>query len=404
MSQTEKIRFAGYDGDELDARLELPLGEPRAYALFAHCFSCTKSSLAATHIARHLTAHGIAVLRFDFTGLGQSEGDFANTNFSSNVQDVIAAANWLKAEKGACDLLIGHSLGGAAIIVAAGELPEVKAVVTLGAPADADHVLHTIASDLETIEQAGKAEVTIADNTFTIKRQFVEDVREASVRAAAAKLHRPLLIMHSPLDEVVGIDNATELFIAARHPKSFVSLDHADHLLSSRADAEFAADTLAAWASRYIETRNPPDDMPAIPRETVLVSETGEGPYANHVITGPHLLRADEPEDRGGLDTGPSPTEFLCAALAACTTITLRMYLNRKAWPADHISCKVRWLRSMEKDETGWAPVIFRREISVKGELSDEERSRLEDIANKCPVHNILHHASQVETTIRGED
>lgn len=403
MITTERIQFKGYDGDMLDARLELPAKPARAFALFAHCFSCTKASLAASRISRRLAERGIAVLRFDFTGLGQSEGDFANTNFSSNVQDLIAAANWLIENHGACDLLVGHSLGGAACLVAANHLPDVKAVATIGSPADADHILHTLSSSLDTIEETGKAEVQIASERFTIKKQFVDDVREANVREGTAALHRPLMIMHSPLDEVVGIDNATELFIAAKHPKSFVSLDKADHMLSAREDSEFVADTLAAWAFGYVGKSHLPEEAAKIPREQMLVTETGEGPYANYYVTGDHVARVDEPEDRGGLDTGPTPTELLCAALGACTTITLRMYLNRKGWDATHISCQVRWLRNMEKDETGWAPVIFKREIAVQGNLTEDQRGRLEEIANKCPVHNILHHASTIETTIKEE-
>ena len=239
MGQTRRVQFTGHDGDLLDARPELPDTKPRAFALFAHCFSCSKESLAASRISRRLTDHGIAVLRFDFTGLGASEGDFANTNFSSNVDDLLAAANWLKSEHGRVDILVGHSLGGAAVVVAGSRMSDLKAVATLGAPSDADHVLQQFAPQLATIEQEGMARVELDERPFTIKRQFVEDVRSARVQEAATALRCPLLVMHAPHDAVVGLDNATELFVAARHPKSFVCLDGANHLLSRREDAEY---------------------------------------------------------------------------------------------------------------------------------------------------------------------
>ncbi len=403
MSQTERVQFPGYDGDQLDARLELPKGKPLAFALFAHCFSCSKDSLAASRISRRLTSHGIAVLRFDFTGIGGSDGDFANTNFSSNVQDVIAAAQWLRKTRGSCDLLVGHSLGGAAILVAALDLPDVRALVTIGSPSDADHVLGQIAPALETIETDGKADVELGPQAFTIKRQFVEDVRSARVRDAVSRLHRPLLVMHSPVDEIVGIDNATELFVAARHPKSFVSLDHADHLLSRKEDAQHAADTLAAWAARYVEADlvMTDDEESGIPRGTVRVAETGEGGYANKAETGDHHWPVDEPLSYGGLDTGPTPTELLDAALAACTTITLRMYLNRKGWKADHISTIVSHSRADDKNNDGWNPITFHREVEVIGELTEDQRGRIIEIANKCPVHKMLHHPAEIETKLK---
>ena len=404
MGKTERIQFKGFDGDVLDARLESPAGKPKAFALFAHCFSCTKSSLAATHISRRLTEHGIAVLRFDFTGLGQSEGDFSNTNFSSNVQDILAAADWLKTECGSCDLLVGHSLGGAAVLVAASKIDQLKAVVTIGAPADADHILHTLSSDLDRIQECGKASVTLGGQAFTIKEQFVSDVQRAQVRDAAGALRLPLLFLHAPLDETVSIDNATDLFVAARHPKSFISLDKADHLLSRESDARYAADALAGWASAYLGDVAERASLPDIPRGEVLSSETGEGPYANHIVSGEHVLRSDEPASVGGLDTGLAPTEFLSAALAACTSITLRMYLNRKDWPADHIAVRVHMDRSSEKDATGFAPAVFRRDLSVTGPLSEDQRSRLVEIANKCPVHKILHAGSDIRTTISEVD
>lgn len=401
MADTVKVEFEGHDGSRLDARLDTPAGRPRGYALFTHCFSCSKDLLVASRLARRLVSHGFAVLRFDFTGLGHSEGDFSNTNFSSNVDDLIAAANWLTQTHGRCDLLIGHSLGGAAAIVAGTRLPQVRAVVTLGAPARADHVLRQLSPKLDEIDATGEANVILLGREFTIRKQFVNDVSEARVTDAAERLKRPLMIMHAPLDEIVGIDNATELFMAAKHPKSFVSLDHADHLLSNKVDTDFAADTIAAWASRYIpeDVRPMPDQT--VPRGKVRVSETGEGGYANFVQTGHHILRTDEPTDLGGHDTGPTPVEFLSAALAACTSITLRMYLDRKGWQADHISVDVSFSRAEEKDENGWNQVTFTRELNVEGPLTEDQRNRLGEIADKCPVHRILSHRSDIVTILR---
>lgn len=400
MGQTRRVQFTGHDGDLLDARLELPDTNPRAFALFAHCFSCSKESLAASRISRRLTDHGIAVLRFDFTGLGASEGDFANTNFSSNVDDLLAAANWLKSEHGRVDILVGHSLGGAAVVVAGSRMSDLKAVATLGAPSDADHVLQQFAPQLATIEQEGMARVELDERPFTIKRQFVEDVRSARVQEAARALRCPLLVMHAPHDAVVGLDNATELFVAARHPKSFVCLDGANHLLSRREDAEYAADMIAAWLTKYI---GPEDDTPQIelPRGIVRVAETGAGGYANQVQARHHVTRSDEPSELGGLDTGPTPTEYLSAALGACTTITLRMYANRKKWNVDGISVDVSHKKAETADDTGWKQDIFTRELSVSGALEEEQTSRLVEIAEKCPVHRMLTHASMVETKLK---
>ena len=402
MATTERVSFPGHDGSMLDARLELPDGTPRAHALFAHCFSCSKDTLAASRVSRYLVQHGIAVLRFDFTGLGNSDGDFSNTNFSTNVDDLVAAANWLKNKAGgALDLMIGHSLGGAAVIVAAAKIPEVRAVATINAPSDAEHVLHQFYPALDQIEAEGSANVTLAGQPFTIKKQFVEDVRDATVMQAVSDLKRPLLIMHSPTDNTVGVESATQLFVAAKHPKSFVSLDGADHLLQRRSDADFVADTIAAWASRYISAIQPSfDDRISAPDGNVRASETGEGPYANIITAGAHQIRSDEPTSVGGLDTGPTPTQLLDAALASCTSITMRMYLDHKGWDATHIAVDVYHTRADVADDEGWKSVTYHRTIKVEGDLSEAERSRLIEIANKCPVHKMLHHASNIETRL----
>ena len=283
--------------------------------------------------------------------------------------------------------------------MAATKLPFVKAVATIGAPSEAGHVLRQMPGVMEAIDEKGEADVLLADRPFKIKRQFVEDVKGSEVREAAAKLKRPLIILHSPVDEIVSIENATGLFISAKHPKSFVSLDHADHLLTNPVDTEYAADVIAAWADRYI-SEPVAIQPPAHPssHDTVIVSETGEGGYANHVVTEHHLMRADEPENLGGLDTGPAPYEFISAGLGACTSITLRMYLNRKNWPVDHIRVNVTHSKEDPENGSDRQKDVFTRELQVTGDLSEDQRSRLVEIANKCPVHKTLHNASEIRT------
>ena len=404
MAQSEKIEFPGHDGGRLAARLDLPDGPLRAVALFAHCFSCSKDILAARRLAERLTDHGIGVLRFDFTGLGLSEGDFSNTNFSSNVGDLLAAVDWLDQRFGRTDLLIGHSLGGAAVIVAATRLPQVKAVATIGAPSEADHVLHNFAPHLDEIESQGEAEVSLAGRPFRIKKQFVEDVRAASVRDAAGSLRRPLLVLHSPVDETVGIDNATGLFIAARHPKSFISLDDADHLLRRKEDALYAADAIAGWASHYVFKGAP--EAPGNPSSeldgAVVVEETGGGRYENRVVAGPHVFLADEPGSVGGGDRGPDPYELLSASLGACTSMTIRMYAARKGWPLEKVRVEVSHTKDHAEDcancEDGQKVDIFERTLTITGDLDEDQRAKLTEIADKCPVHRTLHSPVVVRT------
>ncbi|WP_304072896.1 bifunctional alpha/beta hydrolase/OsmC family protein [Maricaulis maris] len=408
MAQTRRVDFEGALGETLAARLEMPHGRPRAYALFAHCFSCSKDILAASRIARRLTAAGFAVLRFDFTGLGQSEGDFANTNFSSNIADLIAAAGYLEAEHAAPSLLIGHSLGGAAVIAAAGQLPSVRAVATIGAPADAAHVTQQFAADVDAIEREGVARVELAGRTFTLKKQFLDDIGGHRVEDAAAALHRPLLLLHAPTDAIVAIDNASRLFRAARHPKSFVSLDDADHLLGSRPDAEYAADMIAAWAERYLpETRPEPPESAG--EGVVVVRETGAGPYENHVVAGEHVMLADEPASVGGLDAGPSPYGYLSAALGSCTSMTLRMYADRKGLPLDRVTVSTGHHKGHADDCADCVDGqerhvdIFEREITLEGELDAAQTARLLEIADKCPVHRTLHSPVVVRTRLKDD-
>lgn len=392
--RTDKVTFTGSLGETLAARLERPSGPARAYALFAHCFSCSKDIHAAQRISRRLTRHGIAVMRFDFTGLGQSEGDFANTNFSSNIEDLVKAAQWLAAEYTAPGLLIGHSLGGAAVIAAAARLPGVRAVATIGAPADAAHVRKQFMDQVGDIERDGEAQVMLAGRPFRIRKQFLDDIEGHKLDAMVASLRAALLFAHSPLDETVSIDNATRLFVAARHPKTFLSLDHADHLLSKEADAHHAADVIAAWALRYAGAPELPEPLRAPDGRAALVEETGLGGYHSWAAAGPHAFIVDEPESMGGLEGGPHPFQLLCASLAACTTMTLRMYAQRKG----HDLGRIRTLVTHERNTGGEGPAdIFRRVISVEGGAGDLSDKLLE-IAGKCPVHRTLERASRIET------
>ncbi|MCI4646435.1 MAG: bifunctional alpha/beta hydrolase/OsmC family protein [Hyphomonadaceae bacterium] len=406
--QTGRIEFPGADGQVLAARIDLPPGPVRAWALFAHCFSCSKDVHAAHRIARRLAAHGLGVMRFDFTGLGQSEGDFANTNFSTNVQDLLAAANWLQAETGGPHLLIGHSLGGAAAIVAGGQIESVKAVATLGAPADADHVLAAFDDQVADIETDGEAEVHLAGRPFTIKRQFLDDVRGASVRDAASALRKPLLILHAPLDDIVGIENATGLFTAARHPKSFISLDMADHLLSEPGEADHAAEAIAGWVGRYLPSGDAAMSAPSSPiGAEVYVSETGRSAYEVSVRAGAHSMLADEPVSVGGGGAGPDPYDYVAAGLGACTAMTLRMYASRKDWPLEKVSVSVSHEKSHAEDcaqcEKGRKVDVFTRTLHVQGALDDDQRARLVEIAEKCPVHRTLMEPNMIRTHLAGD-
>lgn len=388
------ITFPGSQGAGLAARLEWPLGRPRAFALFAHCFTCSKESLAAVRIGAALAERGIATLRFDFTGLGGSGGDFASTNFSSNVADLVAAADWLREQHEAPRILVGHSLGGAAVLAAASRIPEAVAVATLGAPYQPAHVRHLIEHAAPEIEARGEAEVSLGNRTFRIRRQFLDDIAALDSSGAIGALRKALLVMHSPRDEVVGVDNAASIFMAARHPKSFVSLDSADHLLTKRADAEYAGAVLAAWASRYLEQAGRPTED--LPPGVVRVAEAGSGRYTQTVRVGRHALVADEPAAAGGNDLGPSPYDLLLAGLGACTAMTLRIYAAQKQWPLEQVAVDLRHEKIHATDceacETKDGKVDrIERVIRVEGDLDQAQRQRLLEIANKCPVHRTLH-------------
>ncbi|ANW03539.1 bifunctional alpha/beta hydrolase/OsmC family protein [Bradyrhizobium icense] len=393
----ERFQFTGEGGHQLAAALDIPDGPVQAYALFAHCFTCGKDVLAAKRIATALTAKGIAVLRFDFTGLGSSEGEFANSTFSSNVADLVHAADHLRETHGAPAILIGHSLGGAAILAAAGQIPEAKAVVTIAAPSDPVHVTHLFRDRLEDIRTHGTVEVQLAGRPFHIKREFLDDIAEQSLAAHIANLHKALLIMHSPTDDTVGIDNATRIFVAAKHPKSFMSLSGSDHLLSEKRDGAYVAGVIAAWAERYIEpaAAQPVPAASEAPRN-VVVRETRSSKFQQIVTAGPHEMVADEPVALGGQDSGPGPYDFLLAGLGACTSMTMRMYADRKSLPMDRVTVTLKHSKIHAKDceecETreGMLDQID-RVIAIEGSALDaDQRARLMEIADKCPVHRTL--------------
>jgi putative redox protein len=398
------VSFPGAFGTALAARLDGPAGAPLAYAIFAHCFTCSKETKAAATISAALAERGFAVLRFDFTGLGGSEGDFANTNFSSNVDDLVAAADFLRREHRAPALLVGHSLGGTAVLAAAAKVPEAVAVATLGSPFDPEHVLGLIKGSVGKIDSEGDAQVDIGGRSFRIKKQFLEDIRGQKIGLAAAQLGKALMVMHSPRDTIVNIDNAARIFTAAKHPKSFVSLDPADHLMSNRADAAYAGQLLGDWALRYVPAPQAAATPTARPGK-VLVRETREGKFTNQVFVGAHVIRADEPVAAGGLDTGPGPYDLLCASLGACTSMTLRMYADLKGIPLERVSVELEHDKIHAADCAECATregKIDRidRLITLEGELDAQQRAKLLEIADKCPVHRTLHSEILIKTRL----
>ena len=405
MIKSERLAFTGAFGHQLAARLDSS-PQPRAYALFAHCFTCSKDLKATARISRALVERGIAVLRFDFTGLGESAGDFADTNFSSNLEDLLAAVDFMRRTYAAPKLLIGHSLGGAAVLAMAGRVPESVAVATLGAPSDPEHLSAGILRSAPELAAAEEAEVVLAGRPFRIRRQFLDDLSDQGVLKAVRRLDRALLILHSPIDEVVDVDHARQIYQAARHPKSFVSLDGADHLLlKDPADAAYVADVLAAWAGRYLETAEVEAEAaapaPALEHGEVWVSG-GESGYRQRVRAGRHELMADEPVSVGGGDAGPNPYDYLLAALGTCTNMTLRMYADRKGWPLEGVDTRSRHSKIHARDceecqsESGKIDLI-EKAIEIRGPLSEEQRARLLEIAGRCPVHRTL----TSETVIR---
>lgn len=399
----ERVTFTGHDGSVLAARLDLPEGPHLATALFAHCFTCSKDIVAARRMGHRLATLGLAVMRFDFTGLGHSEGEFGNTDFTSNVGDLQAAAAFLAGRGMAPSLLVGHSLGGAAMIKAAPEIKSAKAVAVLGTPFDPEHVTRNFGSALDKIRKQGAAEVDLGGRTFRITRDFLDDVEAASLKPALAQMRAALLVMHAPRDAIVGIDNATRIFTAARHPKSFVTLDDADHLISTPQDADYAADMIATWAKRYLDLR-PPAPPPGVPEGIVRVSEADPEGFLQDVSAGPdHHAKADEPAAYGGTNRGMSPYGFIAAGLGACTSMTIRMYARRKGWKLTHVRVDVSHDKMHAQDAkagTGDKIDMFRREIYLEGNLTEEQRSRLLEIADKCPVHRTLERTSTIQTVL----
>ncbi|MBZ8118652.1 bifunctional alpha/beta hydrolase/OsmC family protein [Roseovarius sp. LXJ103] len=398
---TERLTFTGHDGSELAARLDMPDGAHMATALFAHCFTCSKDIPAARRISARLAGAGIAVLRFDFTGLGHSSGEFANTTFTSNVEDITLAAAALAARGMAPVLLIGHSLGGAAVLRAARQIDSVQAVATIGAPFDPGHVTHNFGGALDEIAATGSAEVQLGGRPVRIGQSFVEDVSAASLADDIAHLGRALLVLHAPRDETVGIENASQIFGAAKHPKSFVTLDEADHLITAPKDAEYAAEVIAAWATRYL-TLTPPAPPPGAPEGIVRVAEASPDGFLQDVNAGPrHHALADEPLAYGGTDKGMSPYGFLAAGLGACTSMTIRMYARRKGWPLTHIRVEVSHDKVHAQDadcgRLGKADT-FIRTVFLDGDLDADQRARLLEIADKCPVHRTLEASAHIVT------
>jgi uncharacterized OsmC-like protein/alpha-beta hydrolase superfamily lysophospholipase len=399
----EKFDFRSFQGHTLAALLDRPDGPARAVALFAHCFTCGKDVRAARRIADGLKLHGIAVLRFDFTGLGASEGEFANTTFSSNVDDLVAAADHLRERFMAPAILIGHSLGGAAVLAAAHRIAEARAVVTIAAPADPAHVTGLLGEQLDKVREHGEVEVKLAGRPFRIRRALLDDIAEQNLTARIASLHKALLVFHSPTDDTVGIDNASRIFLAAKHPKSFISLAGADHLLSRAGDAAYVASVVAAWAERYLDmvtdNRATDDTAPG----TVVVRETGRGKFQQEVIIGEHRLLADEPVKAGGMDSGPGPYDLLLAGLGACTSMTLRLYADRKQLPLKRAVVRLQHNKIHAADcadcETKEGMVDhIERVITLEGDLDAEQRARLMEIADKCPVHRTLESEIDIHT------
>lgn len=406
-ASVNKITFIGSQGHELAGRLDLPPKEPAAIALFAHCFTCGKDVAAASRISAGLVAEGFGVLRFDFTGLGSSQGEFANTNFTSNVDDLIAAADMLRDRHHAPSLLVGHSLGGAAVLAAAARIPEVTAVATIAAPSDPAHVTGVFTHDaLDAINQHGEAQVDLAGRPFRITRQFLDDIGGQRLDDAVSTLGAALLVMHSPVDALVDVDHARRIYMSARHPKSFISLDGADHLLTSRADSAYVARVLAAWASRYVPqaTVAATGTAPERREGEVVVENADTGDFAQTVYAGRHVLTADEPLGVGD-DSGPTPYDLLLAGLGACTAMTLRMYARRKGLPLDHVKVTLSHERTHSDDCTAPDAAPCRverisRHIELTGDLDDQQQARLLDIADKCPVHRTLEGDLRVSTTL----
>lgn len=399
---TKKVYFNNKNGYKLSAKIDFPITrEPMAFAVFAHVFTGNKNLVASKHISRAMTLNGIAVLRFDFTGLGESEGDFSDSNFTSNVEDLIAACNFLTDNYKSPKIIIGHSLGGAASIFAASQVESIQAVATIGSPAEPDHVAHLLESDIDEIYNTGRARVNIGGRHFTIKKQFLDDLQNKNLYSVLSKMRKALLVLHSPQDKIVDIENAARIYHAAFHPKSFITLDNADHLLTSKDDAHYTGNVIASWVKRYIAV----GEHKALSTHKDVLARLGASGFTTDVLAGKHTLIADEPEKSGGNDFGPSPYEMLNAALGACTAMTLQMYARRKGWDLTEVNVHLSFSRSYKDDcehcdKSDGRLEEFFREIELIGDLSPDQKQRLMEIADKCPVHRTLEAKAKIHTVL----
>ncbi|KAA5828028.1 OsmC family protein [Algibacter amylolyticus] len=400
-----KLSIQNKKGHKLQAFLELPANQkPQHYAIFAHCFTCSSTLSAVRNISRSLTSHGFGVLRFDFTGLGRSEGEFAESHFSANVDDLLAVNAYLKTNYQAPSLLVGHSLGGAAVIVAASKLDNIKAVATVGAPATASHVTHLFSHDIDEVKEKGEVEVNIGGRPFKINEAFVNDFSKIDLPEITKNLRKPILIMHAPFDSIVGIDNAHKLYHDAHHPKSFVSLDGADHLLSDSKDSRYVGNIIGTWVQRYFVQE---DNSMLDTKGEQLVAHLNlvEDNFTTSIQTKKHSFIADEPEHVGGDDFGPSPYDFLSAGLAACTVMTLKMYAQRKKWDLQEVYVYITYSKKhsddlmLDLDKPKQIDHLQKR-LKFVGNLDEKQKARLKEIAAKCPVHKTLTSETVIETEV----
>lgn len=401
--KSERISIPNSSGHQLSAYIELPANQKPSYmAVFAHCFTCSGSFAPVRHITRELTNYGFGVVRFDFTGLGKSEGHFSDSHFSANVQDLIDVCNYVSQKYLTPSLLIGHSLGGAAAITAAHQLKDIKAVATIGAPANVEHVKHHFEHKINEVLQQGQADVNIGGRPFVINKKFVEGFDKIALLDIVKKLKKPILILHSPFDKIVGIENAQNLYHNAFHPKSFISLDQADHLLTQKEDSVYVGSVIGAWVKKYY----PPKENIFLDREgEQLVGHLNleEDQFTTSIQTKSHALIADEPLEVGGDDFGPSPYELLVAGLAACTTMTLKLYANRKKWDLKEVYVYLTHSKKhMEAPgEASTNKIDFiEKKLKFVGNLTDEQRARLLEISAKCPVHRTLSNGIKFKTSV----
>ncbi|MBS3738419.1 bifunctional alpha/beta hydrolase/OsmC family protein [Mesohalobacter halotolerans] len=405
--KSKKVKFKNKNEEELVGRLDLPVDKRiHSYCIFAHCFTCNKNLKAIKNISDGLTSSGFGVLRFDFTGLGQSDGAFEDTDFSHNVDDLIAASKFLEDHYEAPILIIGHSLGGTASIFAAHQLDHIKAYVTIGSPFQPEHVSKLLESKMDEIQSEGKAKVNVGGRSFTIKKDFLEDLQKNKIDEFLGDLKKPYLIFHSPQDEIVGVKNAELLYKNAHHPKSFVSLDGADHLMSNPKDSLYVGQVISSWASRYLDVFEKEKELKT--KHQVVASLDQNDDFTTEMALGSHRMQADEPEDFGGKNLGPNPYELVSGGLAACTAMTIQMYAKRKKWPVENVEVHINHKKDHCDDckninDKNSKIDIFERDLILKGDLDDKQRQRLLEIANKCPVHKTLHSEVEVKTKLLDE-